>query len=819
MQPGRSRHRLRPGAGIAAAAALVGAVFGARRADGQIRLDGTTGRAGALQGPNYVIDFKPTDANPVGRLRGSNLFHSFAEFNIRQGESATFQATFVPGQEQPISNVIARVTGGLPSEVNGTLRSAIPGANFYLINPAGVMFGPEAALDVGGSFAVTTAAYLRLSDGTRFAAAGPDATAATLSTAAPAAFGFLRGRRPGPITYTGPGDGATSLQVGSLADPGKVLSVVGGAVTITSGRLQATGGRVNVVAVDSVRSAGGEVSLDPADPASVPQAAGVTTFAPVAVTTGSALAAPAGGGVTVRGGDVTLDDSAVIADTDVAPSRGADLAAAGNLVIRDSGVSTTTSALGSADGGTVRLSADALTIAGLAPSSSSAILTSTNGAGRGGDVLVDVGTLSLSDQGAVQAFSNGPGRGGDITVNARRSITIQGAGLSFLTGLAAETTAVQGGGRGGDVTLTAKRVDLINGGQISSTTKGSGDAGRIHVTAGLLRLDGQNSPEGSQTLIEARIGKGDDNSGATGSSGGVLVDAGAVELISGGVISASTFGSGPGGDVDVRADRLTIEGSPVQRFTGLFSRSTPTDLVTTAGAGGRIAVDAGDVRIGGPAKDRAGLTGEAGEAGISSRSEARGGPAGVVAVTADSVHVLKGGSISASNANKAVAGGGIELTARRDIVLRHGTITAMAAGSGEGARITVDPPAVVLADGSKINALAGTDPTFAAKPIDIVVRLDGSLLKSADSAILTNANLIFPTADLSGALAALPPTATDTGTRMVPQCGVRLGGSDVSTFLVIGRGGTPPEPGGLQAGGLRPLWVLDPPAAGPATGH
>ena len=93
---------------------------------------------------------------------GANLFHSFGDFNVHTGESATFTG---PATTQ---NVIGRVTGGHASDIDGTIRSEMPKANLYLLNPAGVMFGPDASLDLKGSFAVTTADYLKHADGTRF---------------------------------------------------------------------------------------------------------------------------------------------------------------------------------------------------------------------------------------------------------------------------------------------------------------------------------------------------------------------------------------------------------------------------------------------------------------------------------------------------------------------------------------------------------------------------------------------------------------------------------------------------------------------------
>ena len=146
---------------------------------GAVVTDGTVGTTGALSGPNFAV------TSSLGRQVGPNLFHSFRTFNLSAGEVATFSGP------TNVGNVIARVTGG-SSSIDGGIQCTIPGANFYLINPKGVVFGPNATLDVGGSFVVTTADYLKHADGSHFDATHP--ASSTLTSAAPSAFGFLAPR-------------------------------------------------------------------------------------------------------------------------------------------------------------------------------------------------------------------------------------------------------------------------------------------------------------------------------------------------------------------------------------------------------------------------------------------------------------------------------------------------------------------------------------------------------------------------------------------------------------------------------------------------
>src|SRR5688572_23357947 len=152
---------------------------------GQVVLDGKLGPSGGLTGPNFSI----TDG--MGATRGNNLFHSFAQFDLKAGDTAAFSG---PAN---IQNILSRVTGNSPSSINGTIRSDIAGANFFFINPNGVIFGPNAVVNVSGSFAASTANYLKLADGARFVAnLGADDSG--LSTAPVSAFGFL-GNAPGNI--------------------------------------------------------------------------------------------------------------------------------------------------------------------------------------------------------------------------------------------------------------------------------------------------------------------------------------------------------------------------------------------------------------------------------------------------------------------------------------------------------------------------------------------------------------------------------------------------------------------------------------------
>jgi filamentous hemagglutinin family protein len=241
-----------------------------------------------LAGPNYSIT-----AN-LGKQVGANLFHSFGIFGLNKGESANFSG---PAN---VGNVIGRVTGGTASSIDGAINSSIGGANVYLINPAGMVFGPNATVNVSGAFHASTANYLRTSDGARFQATNPSGS--TLSAAPPAAFGFLTASPPA-LTVNG-------SQLGPVRG---TLGMVGGPVTISNGAtLSAPAGKIHVTGVASA----GEVPVDPANTAAMT----VSRLAPVSIAGGVKLDVSdpvllaSGGSVFVNAGALTMDASEINAD-------------------------------------------------------------------------------------------------------------------------------------------------------------------------------------------------------------------------------------------------------------------------------------------------------------------------------------------------------------------------------------------------------------------------------------------------------------------------------------------------------------------------
>lgn len=135
-------------------------------AQAQLIPDDSLGAESSVVNGDGAINGLPTILLEGGALRGGNLFHSFQEFNVNTGQSVYFANPI------DIENILTRVTGNGISNIDGLL--GVDGAaNLFLLNPNGVIFGPNARLDIGGSFTTSTANSFTFADGSEFSAVPP----------------------------------------------------------------------------------------------------------------------------------------------------------------------------------------------------------------------------------------------------------------------------------------------------------------------------------------------------------------------------------------------------------------------------------------------------------------------------------------------------------------------------------------------------------------------------------------------------------------------------------------------------------------------
>ncbi len=454
------------------------------QAAGQMARDGSLGQTpGALSGPHYTIDVQ----NAAQQIRGNNLFHSFSEFNVQTGQSATFTGP------NTIANIINRVTGHNLSTIDGALnsRAAMPNANLFLMNPNGILLGPNASFNVGGSIHLTTADVVRMGDGAQFFA--NLAKQSTLSSAPVVAFGFLGDRTPGPITVkAGP-----SIAV----DEGQSVSLVGGDIAINGRTIAAPGGQIGVTGV----TGGGEQAVAGAPlglsgSATMPAQAHGTIHLASGTLLQTSSATGNAGPIFIRGGKLIMEQASLEATT------------AGNLPNSPNATSSPQ--------GNILLQAKTVSL-----SNGTTISTATAGAGKAGDITFEVAALRsnvgpdgmpLGGAAPVQITSSSTGQGGagTITIAGPAGRPAEVVSLSNTEVLASvnaatlPTTAPMSRGEHVEgfapdfiptfppatIEITAGHVTLANGTVIKADTMGGADAGSIKFNVGTMTT--QAGPDG-----------------------------------------------------------------------------------------------------------------------------------------------------------------------------------------------------------------------------------------------------------------------------------------------------------------------------------
>ncbi|MGH7340009.1 MAG: hypothetical protein ACREKH_05915, partial [Candidatus Rokuibacteriota bacterium] len=390
-------------------------------------------------------------------------------------------------------------------------------------------------LDVSGAVHITTADYVRFTDGALFHSAL--ANASVLSVAAPASFGFLSGN-PASIAVEG-----SNLQVAT----GQTLSIVGGDVQISGARLAAPGGRIHIASVASP----GLVTPSPTEQAPSLALEGFDRLGRIDLTGASVTTrGTPGGTVMIRGGRLMMQGSTVSASTVGAldhPGIGADVDIRGEMTLRTSEIAA--SSFGAAKSGGLRITAESLEMTGdPALNIASAIASRAFSTGAAGNIELTAGRVLLQDSALINTPSLGAGAGGNIDAHIG-SLTLIGergpafiatgafgtgdsgnlvvhadsvlarGGLGF-TGLATQvSTQASGLANGGLLRLTTGTLTLLAGAQVSSGLfQGAGRGGDIDITAGRIEVSGQN-PFGFRSGIVASA----EGATATGRGGDIHI--------------------------------------------------------------------------------------------------------------------------------------------------------------------------------------------------------------------------------------------------------------------------------------------------------
>jgi filamentous hemagglutinin family protein len=598
----------------------------------QIKPDGTLGAESSVVTPTNVNGL-PTNQIDGGAKRGANLFHSFEQFSVPTGGAAYFNNAL------DIQNIISRVTGESLSNIDGLLR-ANGTANLFLLNPNGIIFGPNAQLNIGGSFVASTASSMNFADGNQFSATAPTTTP------------LLRVSVPIGLQYGGTTPGGIQVQGSGLqVQIGQTLALVGGSVSVEggeSGFLSAQGGRIELggltgagmVEIEGQQSYRGFRLTSVRFPDAVSRANVLLTnlaYVNVAASGGGSIAVNArnldvsGGSFLLAGiglglgsvgsqaGDITLNATDAITvgqSSGIQNGIGPDATGTGgDISITTGSLSVTNGALlnsstyGQGNAGSVTI--NARDNVSFDEESVAASIVQEQAVGAAGGIKITTGSLSVTNAAQLDSSTYGQGNAGSVTINARDTVSFDGDNVVYST---VEYGAV---GNGGSINITAGSLSVTDGAQLQTLVRGASEDGTLPAgqgNAGNVNIDVEDAVTiAGFSEVNGNSGVGSlVGSGVIGNGGDITISSGSLSVTDGALLSASTEGQGNAGSVNINArDTVSFDGG--NTFSSMEEGSV--------GNGGSINITTGSLSVTNGAQLAAGTFGQgnAGSVNINAR--------------------------------------------------------------------------------------------------------------------------------------------------------------------------------------------------------
>ncbi|MBN3944409.1 S-layer family protein [Nostoc sp. NMS9] len=722
-----------------------------RSAMAQVISDRTTNTIVNQSGNNFTI----TNGSRVG----NNLFHSFSQFSLPTNGSAFFN------NASDIQNIFSRVSGGNISNIDGLIK-ANGNANLFLLNPAGIIFGANAKLDIGGSFLGTTANSIKFADGIEFSAINPQVNP-LLSINVP--IGLQMGQNPGDITVQNTGHRLINIgnaigspldrsnnPVGLSVTSGNNLALIGGEVALDGGVLNAPSGHIELGSASN-----GTVNLNTSSPHWNFDYGNIKQFGNIHLSHQSladASGTPAGS-IHFQGRNISLQDGSAALLVNQGSNNSGDISVNASESFQLGGVGTDRFPQS-------RLRADNF------------------GDGAGGNILVSASQAFLYDGGTVDGFNFGKGSGSNISMEIGDLLQI--VGLSPIGGTSSLITNTANSGKSGDIRVVTKKLQILDGAEIDNVSLANGMGGNTTINAAdFIEVMGQNLHDSLivvTTFSQANAGQ-------------LTINTAKLRVQDGGGIVASTVNSGNGGDLLINASD-TVEVSGVSNISRLPSRigaraellAPPIrrvlglpDVIT--GNTGKLILNTSHLQITDGAivgVDHQGI-----------------GDAGKLEINAGSIRLHNGGSLTAATFQG--EGGNIFVQAN-DLIMRRGSsIVTNAGGIGNGGNITINSPIIVGWENSDIiaNAIAGKGGNINITT-EGIFGLESRLQLTSENDITASSQFgVNGTVDInnfgvdpSSGLVELPVNLVDSSKQIATGCFNNTG----SSFVATGRGGVPQNP-------------------------
>ena len=685
----------------------------------QIIPDNSLGAESSRTVPDTINNL-PSDRIEGGATRGVNLFHSLRQFNVGEGRGAYF------ANPNGIANIFTRVTGGNSSNILGVL--GVQGnANLFLLNPKGIVFGPNARLDLRGSFLASSADSVVFDNGYQFSSSNPQSIP-LLNVNIPIGLNFRE--NPGKIINASAAPALTIPQLppgippifnnmGLAVEPGQTLALVGGDIELNQGSVTASTGQILLGSVVSP----GMVGLGATPFGLSLNYDKIFNLGNIQITNGSLIntSGLGGGKIDIRGGNVNLNNGQIYALT-LGNIDGRTIDINAQQFRAQGGAQISTLTAGSGAGGAINIRAiDSVEFNGIglplytvfagkyllsgavAPFDPQILLiTGATGLGNAGNITIDTGRLLIDNGTVLGSPALGAGNAGNITLRVRD--------FDLVSSVINSGTVAGSKGAGGNISFEGQRLTVSDGAALISITRDRGASGDINIKASesveVLRTPAQ-SPVA--TLI------GSTASGVNGEAGDINIDTKRLRISDGGGISLSSGSvvgnqplnttGGQGGNFTLRANEsVTIEG-----ITGVLANGSrdPSFISADANAANR----GGNMNISTPV-----LTLRDG--GVITTASLGRGDAGSITINAGRVEVIGNGGQAEFNSQiqtsvgiasrvinpKATANGGsLNLKVGQLILRNGGTLNLQALGTGQAGNINVVADAIALDNQSSID--------------------------------------------------------------------------------------------------------------------
>ena len=671
----------------------------------QVVPDRTLGDEASVVRSGVDVEGVIADLIEGGATRGSNLFHSFLDFNIGEAERVYFDSP------AGVESILGRVTGGNLSNINGLLgTTGASDAALILMNPNGVVFGENARLDVQGAFVATTAAGVQIGETGLFSAIDPEND--NLLSVKPSAYFFNDLQNTGDIEVFG-----SELQVPNR----EVLMLLGRNVLVDGGRLSAREGQVYL---------------------------GTASGTGTVVVEDKQLIIPD----EIQQGVVRLENEAVV---DVRRATAGDI----QVVAGEIEILSGSDFLGGIDASSGRLGAQAgdirLNAAGTVMMSGNSQIRNTveaDGVGDAGDVLIDANAVRVLDGARINVSTFGRGDTGGIKISAQDALFEGVDGDGNPSGMFA-VVQEDAQGQGEAIEVVADTVSVVDGAIIATLTGGDGDGGDVLIRASdrVLLSSFEVGTEATSVIssgVEERgVGQGgsitivtdslivegnsqlNSSTGGVGDSGNVDITASSVAVTDGGLVGSNTGGIGDAGDVLIQAsDRVLFSGFREEDGVNLGSAASSATNPEAIGEGGDIDIVTQTLVV----EDGAFL----------SASTSGTGDAGDINVVADSVAVTDGAFLSASTFGTGDAGD-ISLQVEDNMLFSGlgtegiGSFASSSVtndGTGQGGDIKITTGSLMLEDTAQLSTSVsgeGNAGNIEVTAADSVVITGGSFLISS----------------------------------------------------------------------------------------